>query len=196
LRRADGSVVLLKAHAAEVDKATGLVADGLRRGRCRAVGCGATHVLAPPWVLARRLDEVAVAGVVCEARAAGLGYRQVVGRLARVAGGVVGLAAELGVVRRCAARLAGNAEALRAAFTRLVHRVDPSPPVMTSGGGPVAEAVAAIGEAVAAARRLLGAGMLALSPWQVAAAVTNGGLLAVAPEDRLFSTSRHLAASV
>jgi hypothetical protein len=196
LRRADGSVLLLKAHATAEEKATGLVADGLRRGRCKAAGCGATHVLAPPWMLARRLDEVDVAGAVCQARAEGLGYRQIVGRLARAAGGVVGLAAEFGVVRRCAARLAGNAEAVRAAFTRLVHRVDPSPPVMTCGRGAVAEAVAAIGEAVAAARRLLGAGMLALSPWQVVAAVTNGGLLTVAPEDRLFSTCRHLAASV
>jgi hypothetical protein len=149
-------VLLLKAHATAEEKATGLVADGLRRGRCKAAGCGATHVLAPPWMLARRLDEVDVAGAVCQARAEGLGYRQIVGRLARAAGGVVGLAAEFGVVRRCAARLAGNAEAVRAAFTRLVHRVDPSPPVMTCGRGAVAEAVAAIGEAVAAARRLLG----------------------------------------
>jgi hypothetical protein len=147
-------------------------------------------------MLARRLDEAEVAGVVCQARAEGLGYRRIVGRLARAATGVLGRAAELGVVRRCAARLAGNAEVLRAAFTRLVHRVDPSPPVMTSGGGAGAEAVAAIGAAVAATRRLLGAGMLAVSPWQVAAAVTNEGLLAVAPEDRLFSTCRHLAASV
>jgi hypothetical protein len=194
LRMADGSVVVLKAHASAEEKASGLVADGLRRGKCKSAGCGVTHVLAPPWLLARRLDEADVAGAVCQARAEGLGYRQIVRRLARVGTGALGLAAELGVVRRCAARLAANAEVLRAAFTRLVHRVDPSPPVMTSGRGPAAEAVAAIGEAVAAARRLLGAGMLAVSPWQAAAAVTDGGLLAVDPRDRFFSTSRHLAA--
>jgi hypothetical protein len=199
LRRVNGLVVLLKAHASAEEKATGRVADGLRRGRCKAAWCGATHVLAPPWMLARRLDEVEVAGAVCQARAEGLGYRQIVRRLARAAREAVEIAAEFGVVRRCAARLAANAQVLRAGFTRLVHRVDPSPPVMTAGRGPAAEAVAAIGEAVAAVRRLLGAGMLALSPWQVAAAVTNGGLLAVAPQDhfyRFFYTSRHLAASV
>jgi hypothetical protein len=195
LRRVDGSVVLFKAGASAEEKAGGRVAEGLRRGRCKAGGCGATHVLAPPGMLARRLDEVEVAGVVCQARAEGAGYRQIVGRLGRVAAGVVGLAAEVGVVRRCAGRLAANAEVLRAGFTRLAHRVDPSPPVMTAGRGAVAEAVAAIGEAVAAARRLLGAGMLALSPWEVAAAVAGGGLLAAAPKDHFdgfFSTSRHL----
>ena len=40
LRRADGSVVLLKAHATAEEKASGLVADGLRRGRCKSAGCG------------------------------------------------------------------------------------------------------------------------------------------------------------
>ncbi len=85
---------------------------------------------------------------------------------------------------------------MRAAFTALVHRVDSSPPVMTSGGGPVAGAVAAIGEAAAAVRRLLGTRMTAVSPWAVAAAVSNGSLLAVTPQDRLFSTSQHLPAAM
>jgi len=85
---------------------------------------------------------------------------------------------------------------LRAAFTALVHRVGSSPPVMTSGGGPVAGAVAAIGEAAAAVRRLLGARMAAVPPWAVAAAVPDGSLLAVTPQDRLFSMSRHLPAAM
>ena len=192
LRKADGRVVLLKAGASAEEIASGTAGPGLRRGRCKEAGCRATHVLAPPPVLWRRLDEAAVIGVVLEGRAEGLGYRRIAVRLGRAAGR---LGAELAVVRRCAARFAANAGRLRAAFTALVHRVDSSPPVMTSGGGPVAEAVAAIGEAAAAVRRLLGTRLLAVSPWEVAAAVSNGSLLAVAPQDHLFSgfsTSRHL----
>ncbi len=195
LRKADGRVVALKARASAEEIASGKAGPGLRRGRCKGAGCGATHVLAPPPVLWRRLDEAVVIGVVLESRAEGLGYLRITGRLGRVAAGAVGLGAELGVARRCAARFAASAGRLRAAFTALVHRVDSSPPVMTSGCGPVAEAVAAIGEAAAAVRRLLGAAMAVVSPWEVAAAVSNGSLLAVAPQDHLFSgfpASRHL----
>ena len=203
LRKADGRVVLLKAHATAEEIASGTVGPGLRRGRCKQHGCAATHVLAPLEVLARRLDEASVIGTVLEARADGLGYRRITGRLGRAAAGVLGHAAELGVVRRCVARFTANAGRLRAAFTALVHRVDSSPPVMTSGGSAVAGAVAAIGEAAAAVRRLLGTGMPAVSPWAVAAAVSDGSLLAVTPKDRLFSvqdrvfsTSRHLPAAM
>ena len=73
LRRADGRVVLLKARATGQEKASGKVADGLRRGRCKAPGCGVTHVLAPPQVLFRRLDETRVIGEVLAARAGGRG---------------------------------------------------------------------------------------------------------------------------
>ena len=72
---------------------------------------------------------------------------------------------------------------------RLVHQVDVSPPVVTSGRGAVAEAVSAVGEAAAAVRRLLGTAVAAVSPWEVAAAVSHGRLLAVSPPARLFSTS-------
>ncbi len=54
------------------------------------------------------------------------------------------------MVRRCVTRFTVNAGRLRAAFTALVYQVDASPPVLTSGRGAVAEAVAAIGEAAAA----------------------------------------------
>src|SRR5258708_3885923 len=163
-----------------------------RRGRGRARGCGVTHVRAPPWLLFRRLDETSVIGEVLAARAGGMGYRAIAGLLGRAAAGAVGLAAELGMVRRCVTRFTVNAGRLRAAFTALVHQVDASPPVMTSGRGAVAEAVAAIGEAAAAVRRLLGTAMAAVSPWEVAAAVSHGRLLAVSPPARLFSTSGHL----
>ncbi|HEY5989447.1 MAG TPA: hypothetical protein VIV12_24170 [Streptosporangiaceae bacterium] len=190
LRRADGRVVLLKAHATDQEKASGAVADGLRRARCKV--CGVTHVLAPPQVLFRRLDETSVIGEVLATRAGGAGYRAIAGLLGRAAAGTVGLAAELGVIRRCVTRFTVNAGRLRAAFTALVHQVDASPPVMTSGRAAVAEAVAAIGEAAAAVRRLLGTRMAAVSPWEVAAAVSHGRLLAVSPPARLFSTSGHL----
>ena len=196
LRKADGLVVLLKAHATAEEIAAGSVAPGLRRGKCKEAGCQATHVLAPLGMLARRLDEAGLIGAVLQARAEGLGYRRIAGRLGRAAARVLEQAAELGVVRRCVARFTANAGRLRAAFTALVHRVDSSPPVMTSGGGAVAEAVAAIGEAAAAVRRLLGTRMAAVSPWVVAAAVSNGSLLSVTPQDRLFSTSRHLPAAM
>ncbi len=192
VRRADGRVVLLKAHATGQQTASRTVAGGLRRGKCKAPECGVTHVLAPPWLLFRRLDETSVIGEVLEARAGGRGYRAIAGLLARVASGVVSLAAELGVVRRCVTRFTASAGRLRAVFTALVHRVDASPPVMTSGRGAVAEAVSAVGEAAAAVRRLLGTAMAAVSPWEVAAAVSHGRLLAVSPPARLFSTSRHL----
>ena len=196
LRKTDGQVVLLKAHATAEEISSGTVAPGLRRGKCKEPGCGVTHVLAPPAMLRRRLDEARLIGVVPGARAEGLGYRRIMGRLGRAAAGALGQVAELGVVRRCVARFTANAGRLRAAFTALVHRVDSSPPVMTSGGGPVAGAVAAIGEAAAAVRRLLGARMAAVPPWAVAAAVPDGSLLAVTPQDRLFSMSRHLPAAM
>ena len=75
LRRADGQVVLLKAHATGQEKASGTVAGGLRRGKCK--GCGVSHVLAPPQVLFRRLDETRVIGEVLAARAGGRGYRAI-----------------------------------------------------------------------------------------------------------------------
>src|SRR5258708_7435853 len=93
LRRADGRVVLLKAHATGQEKASGTVAGGLRRGRCKAPGCGVTHVLAPPWLLFRRLDETSGIGEGLAARAGGMGYRASARLLGRAAGGAGGLAA-------------------------------------------------------------------------------------------------------
>src|SRR5258708_8539341 len=100
LRRADGRVVLLKAHATGQEKASGTVAGGLRRGRCKAPGCGVTHVLAPPWLLFRRLDETSVIGEVLAARAGGMGYRAIARLLGRAAAGAVGPAPGVGMVRR------------------------------------------------------------------------------------------------
>ncbi len=92
LRKADGRVVLLKAHATAEEIASGTAAPGLRRGKCKEPGCGAAHVLAPPAVLCRRLDEAGLIGSLLEARAEGLGYRRITGRLGRAAAGVLGQA--------------------------------------------------------------------------------------------------------
>ena len=54
LRRADGRVVLLKAHATAEELAGGKVASGLRRSRCKRAECQATHVLLPAGMLGRR----------------------------------------------------------------------------------------------------------------------------------------------
>jgi hypothetical protein len=183
LRRADGLVVLLKAHATAEELAGGKVADGLRRGRCKRAECQATHVLLPAGMLGRRLDEVEVIGAALVARAGGAGCRRIGAAAGR----------PMSTVRGWLMRLEQNARPLRAAFTGLVHRLEVSPPVLTAGRGEAAEAVAAMGEAAAAARRLLGTSMRALSPWQVVAAVSHGRLLAVAAPARLFYTSRHLA---
>ena len=93
LRQADGLVVLLKAHATAEEIASGTVAAGIRRGRCKQPGCQATHVLAPPALLWRRLDEAALIGTLLEARAEGLGYRRIAGRMGRAAAGALGQAA-------------------------------------------------------------------------------------------------------
>ena len=133
-------------------------------------------------MLGRRLDEVEVIGAALVARASGAGCRRIGAAAGR----------PMSTVRGWLLRLEQNAGRLRAAFTALVHQLDASPPVMTAGRGEVAEAVAAIGEAAAAVRRLLGTSMAAVSPWEVAAAVSHGRLLAVSPPARLFSTSGHL----
>src|SRR6516225_5891209 len=182
LRRADGLVVLLKAHATAEELAGGKVASGLRRSRCKRAECQATHVLLPAGMLGRRLDEVEVIGAALVARASGAGRRRIGAAAGR----------PMSTVRGWLMRLEQNARTLRAAFTALVHRLEVSPPVLTAGRGEAAEAVAAMGEAAAAARRLLGMSMRALSPWQVVAAVSHGGLLAVTAPARLFYTSRHL----
>jgi len=137
-------------------------------------------------MLGRRLDEVEVIGAALVARASGAGCRRIGAAAGR----------PMSTVRGWLVRLERNGRPLRAAFTALVHRLEVSPPVLTAGRGEAAEAVAAMGEAAAAVRRLLGTSMRALSPWQVVAAVSHGGLLAVTAPARLFHTSRHLVLTV
>ena len=86
-------------------------------------------------------------------------------------------------------RLEQNARPLRAAFTGAGGRLEVSPPVLTAGRGEAAEAVAAMGEAAAAARRLVHV-VGALSPWQLVAAVSRGRLLAPASPRRPGRSTR------
>jgi Domain of unknown function (DUF6431)/Homeodomain-like domain len=137
-----------------------------RRARC--AGCGRTHVLLPVSVLARRADAVSVIGVALAAAAAGLGHRRIAEALGRPACTVRGW------LRRFAAR----AGVLRAAFTRVLCELAPDPLVPGPAGSPAADAVAAILAAAAAAACRWGRPALALSPWELAAAVTSAGLLA------------------
>jgi len=134
-----------------------------RRSKCRA--CMRTHVLLLDLCFLRRQYEAAVIGAVIEARAAGCcGYR----RIAR----------ELGVpvrtVRRWLRRFAGNAEAIRAHFTRWAFALDPELAPILPAGSLFDDALEAIGVAVWAWVLRLGGRAV----WSVVALLSGGMLLA------------------
>jgi hypothetical protein len=135
-------------------------------------------VLLPAWVLARRADAVAVIGAALAAAAAGLGHRPIAGRLGRPAA----------TVRGWLRRFASRAEVLRAGFTALACALDPDPLLPGPAGSPAADAVAAIVAAAAAAVRRWG-NVLALSAWELAAAVSSARLLAPGSTPVAFNTS-------
>ncbi len=141
-------------------------AERARPRRSRCTSCLVTHVLLPARLLARRADEAVVIGAALAAAAAGRGYRAA--------------AAQLGVpadtVRGWVRRAAGRAGQIRAAFTRAAGALSPDPVPLDPAGSPLADALVAVAAAAhAAADRW--PGLLAVSPWQVAAAVTDGSLL-------------------
>ena len=149
-----------------------------RRAIC--AGCGRTHVLLPAGMLARRADSAAVIGEALAGAAAGLGYRTIAARLGRAAATVRGW------LRRFAAR----AEALRPAFTVLACALDADPLLPGPSGSAVADAVAAIvAAALAAARRWDGLLASAVSPWELASAVTAGRLLSPGAAVQVINTS-------
>ncbi len=151
----------------------------LRRSICGGQGgCGRTHVLLPAGLLARRADGASVIGEALAAAAAGLGHRTIAARLCRAAATVRGW------LRRFAAR----AEALRPAFTVLACALDADPLLPGPSGSALADAVAAILAAAAAAARRWGAAFM-VSPWELASAVTSGGLLSPGPAVQLINTS-------
>ena len=86
-------------------------------------------------------------------------------------------------------RFAGRAEALRRAFTELTVSVQADVPPIEPAGSGFADAVAAVGAAVAAIGRRW-PGLLVVSAWEIACAVTNGQLLAGSGLAELTNTSR------
>ena len=136
-----------------------------RRGRCS--DCGATHVLLPVSVLARRADAVEVIGAALAARASGAGWRSIAARLGRSGETVRGW------LRRFAAR----AEAVRVFFTVLLVGVAIDPVPAAAAGSRFADAVASVlAMAVGAGARW--PGVVGLSPWRIASAASGGRLLA------------------
>jgi hypothetical protein len=136
-----------------------------RRSRCTA--CRVTHVLLPARLLARRADEAPVIGAALAAAAAGRGHRRVAG--------------ELGVpddtVRGWLRRAAGRAGQVREVFTRVAAALSADPVPLEPAGSPMADALVAVAAAAAAAARRW-PGLLAVSPWEIASAVTNATLMA------------------
>jgi hypothetical protein len=136
-----------------------------RRSRCTV--CRVTHVLLPARLLLRRADEVPVIGAALASAARGQGRRRI--------------AAELEVpvdtVRGWLRRAGGRAGQVREVFTKVAAAVSADPVPLEPAGSPLADALVAVAAAAAAA-----AGrwprLLAVSPWEIASAVTNATLLA------------------
>lgn len=141
-----------------------------RRSRC--VRCRATHVLLPVMLLMRRADTAAVIGTALTARAAGHGHRRIAAALGRPADTVRGW------LRRFAARVEG----VRAVFTGWCRALDPDPVLPGPTGTAWADALAAIDAAARAVHARFGPGfgpgVVGVPVWQVAVAVSTGGLLA------------------
>ena len=143
-------------------------ADGpvwMRPRRSRCVGCGVTHVLLPLVALLRRADTAAVIGAALAAKTAGLGWRRI--------GVLVGRPAL--TVRGWLRRFAGRVEAVRVWFTVWLRAVEPDPVMPGPAGSGWADALVAI-TAVAGAvvKRFV---VSAVSPWEVAVAISGGRLL-------------------
>jgi hypothetical protein len=164
-------------------RAVGEARVRVRPRRSRCTGCRVTHVLLPVAVLLRRADLAVVVGAALAAKAAGWGHRRIAESLDRPAATVRGW------LRVFSAR----AEPVRAVFTGLQVALDSDPPAVEPAGCLTGDAVAAVlAAATAAARRWPGVG--ALSPWQVAVAVTDSRLLAPVFAPRPANTSSLWAA--
>jgi hypothetical protein len=135
-------------------------------------------VLLPVSVLVRRADAVAVIGAALVWAAAGWGHRRVAARLGRPAA----------TVRGWLRRFAGRAGPLRETFTALLCALDTEASLPEPAGSDVADAVAAIAAAAGAAARRWA--VFTVSPWQVAAAVTSGRLLAPGSTVEVANTGR------
>lgn len=158
-------------------------AGELRPRRARCGSCLVTHVLLTVACLLRRADPVDVIGAALRMKAAGAGHRPIAARLGRPAS----------TVRGWLRGFAGNAEAVRSVFTALLVQLDPLAGPLPGHRSVFADAVEAVGGCAAAARRRLGV-LGAVSPWQLASAVTNGHLLAGGRPAGLINTNWPLGA--
>jgi hypothetical protein len=135
-----------------------------RRGRCREVACGATHVLLPDVCVARRCDAVEVIGAAVLA-ATGAGYRRVAELIDRPAE----------TVRDWLARFRSRAELVAAHFWGWARALDDALLGAVASGSSLADAVEAIGVCTRAAVLVLGR----RAPWSWVSALTGGGLLSI-----------------
>jgi hypothetical protein len=140
-----------------------------------------THVLLAVSCLLRRADGVDVIGAALRAKATGAGHRPIAQRLELPAS----------TVRGWLRAFARNAETARSIFTALLVQFDPLTGPLPVRPSLFTDAVEAVGACVAAARRRLGV-VGAVSPWQLASAVTDGRLLAVGLTTVSINTSRPL----
>lgn len=152
----------------------------VRPRRAVCTGCGRTQVLLPVIALSRRADAAEVIGAGLIAKAAGVGHRRIAVLLSRPAA----------TVRGWLRRFAGRAESIRAGFTALAVDVDAGTPPPVAAVSMFADAVAAVLTATAAVIRRWPGLRLTVSPWLVAAAVSDGGLLGPAGVVELTNTNR------
>ena len=150
----------------------------LRPRRARCGRCRVTHVLLAVSCLLRRADGADVIGSALRLKAAGAGHRPIAERLGRPVSAVRGWLRALGC----------NAETVRSLFTTLLVELDPLTGPLASRATAFADTVEVVGACAAAARRRLGV-LGAVTPWQVAAAVTKGRLLAAPCPTELINTS-------
>ena len=157
----------------------------LRPRRARCGSCLVSHVLLAVSCLLRRADGVDVIGAALRAKATGVGHRPIAARLERPAS----------TVRGWLRAFARNGETVRSMFTGLLVQLDPLTGPLPVRPGVVADAVEVVGACAAAAGRRLGP-VGAVSPWQLAAAVTDGRLLAPSLSAVSINTSRPLGGAV
>jgi hypothetical protein len=137
-----------------------------RRARCRA--CGATHVLLPAWLLARRCDGTSVIGDMLARAARGQGFRSI----------AVATRVPEDTVRDRLRRFGASAGRVREFFTRLAGVLAADPVPLDPAGSVAGDAVVAVAAAAAAAAGRWPA--LTVSAWELAAVVTMGSLLSPA----------------
>ncbi len=144
-----------------------------RRVRCR--GCLVTHVLLPAHVAPRRADSAPVILGALLAKAGGRGHRSIAAELSLPAG----------TVRGWQRRATANAQRTRAEAMRLAVQLDPLLGQVAPTGSPLADALEALGTAVAAARLRLG---LSVGSPTALAMVIGRSLLIRSAHDRLASS--------